>query len=415
MMGAKDFLLVGGGVASARCAAMLRKQGADGRITIVGAEAEPPYNRPPLSKGVLLGREDPARIYPYPQDYYERHSIDLVLGATIAGVDAAAKTAKAADGREFAYEKLLAATGASPRRLNIPGSDLNNIFYLRTLPESLAIKGMFKPGRRAVIVGAGFIGMELASAFVQNGLETTMLVRESGLFTRLGSARLSKFFEDYYLSQGVKIVYNDSAVRFEGGAQVERVVTVQGLSLDCDLTAVGIGVAPEVGWLQGSGVELSNGVVVDEYLQSGNPDIYAAGDIANFYDPIFKKRRRIEHWDNAIKQGELAALNMLGQNVAYDTVAYFFSDIFDLSWEWLGDNSDIDATVTRGSLADRSAIIFYLKENRLKAAFLLMQSPKERLWVERAIVEGLEFGPERQAKLADASYPLDAVISAQSS
>jgi len=408
MVAEEDFLLVGGGLASARCAAMLRKQGAAGRVTIVGAEAEPPYNRPPLSKGVLLGSEDPARIYPFTKDYYERHSIDLVLGTTIEGVDAAARTAKAAGGREFAYGKLLAATGTSPRRLKIPGSDLNNIFYLRELRESLAIKGMFKPGRRAVIVGAGFIGMELASALVQNGLETTMLVREDALFTRLGSEQLSKFFEDYYLNQGVKIVYNDSADRFEGGAQVQRVVTAGGLSLDCDLVAVGIGVAPEVGWLQGSGVELSNGVVVDEYLQSGNPDIYAAGDIANFYDPIFEKRRRIEHWDNAIKQGELAALNMLGQNVAYNTVAYFFSDIFDLSWEWLGDNSDIDTTVTRGSLADQAAIIFYLKANRLKAAFLLMQSPKERQWVERAIVGRLEFGAERQAKLSDASYRLEA-------
>ncbi len=376
---------------------------------MLGAESEPPYNRPPLSKGLLLGYEEPERVYAFKPDFYEKSGIELVLGAKAAKVDAAAKTVSTGDGRQIGYGKLLAATGTTPRKLNVPGGDLANIFYLRLLGESLAILSALKSARRAVIVGAGFIGMELASAFVQNGVETTMLVRETGLFTRLGSKPLSDFFEDYYQSQGVKIIYEDSVERFEGDQAVARVVTAGGRQLDCDLAAVGIGVAPDIAWLEGAGVELNNGVVVDEYLQSANPDIFAAGDVANFYDPIYGKQRRVEHWDNAIRQGELAALNMLGQKQPYDIVAYFFSDLFDLSWEWLGDNSDVDAVITRGSLKDQSAIVFYLKENRLQAAFLLMQGQKERLWVEKTIKERLDLSGPALEKLADASYPLEAV------
>lgn len=400
-----EHLLVGGGLAAAKCAENLRKQGSRGRILIIGAEADRPYNRPPLSKGLLLGYADPESVFVHSADFYEKHDIELLVGDRASSLDAVGRVVKTENGREFTFEKLLIATGTTPRRLNVDGGGLGNIFYLRALGESLAIREAVKSSKNALIVGAGFIGMELASAFAQNGLTTTMLVRDDGLFTRLGSPLLSKFFEDLYIKEGIHIIYNDSVSRFEGAGRVERAITAGGQDLPCDLAAVGIGVTPETGWLKESGLELDNGVEVNQYLESSVVGIFAAGDVADYYDPIFEKKRRVEHWDNAIEQGKVAAVNMLGARQAYTHVPFFFSDLFDLSWEWLGDNSQADETLVRGALDERSAIIFYLKDNRLVGAFLLMQGEDERLWTERAIIDRTDISLFK-GRLADQSIAL---------
>ncbi len=403
-----DYLLVGGGLASAKCAAALRRSEAAGRVAILGAEIYSPYNRPPLSKGLLLGYEQPERVFVFAPDFYEKNEIEVVSGVAAVRLDVDEKVVDLADGRRFNYDKLLIATGTTPRHLASPGSDLQGIFYLRDLDDSLAIAAAMNPGSRAVIIGAGFIGMELAAAFTEKGVDTTMLVRDSGLFTKLGSEVLTRFFSDYYERQGVKIIYNDEVDRFAGNEALSGVVTKGGHELPADLAAVGIGVVANTDWLAGSGLEVDRGVIVDASLRASAADIFAAGDVAVYDDPIFQKRRRVEHWDNAIKQGELAAANMLGENRSVDYVAYFYSDLFDLSWEWLGDNSDIDETVARLGAGGRPEIVFFLKDGRLRAAFLLLQGPEEREWVERMIRTGVDLAGE-VGRLSDSSVTLKSI------
>lgn len=405
-----DYLIVGGGLAAAKCAAKLRERGAKGRVAIVGAETHAPYNRPPLSKGLLLGYDTVERLYVFPEAFYEERSIERLLGVAAAAADSSAKAVTLTDGRTLNYGTMLISTGTSPVHLRAPGAELSNIFYLRTLDDALAILNQLGSAKEAVIVGAGFIGMELAAAFTEKGLKTTMLVREKGLFTKLGSPRLSEFFANKYKAHGVEVIYEDEVAEFEGSGKVETLITKGGRRLTADMAAVGIGVAANTDWLDGSGIEVDRGVVVDEYLRSKSADVFAAGDVAVYYDPIFEKRRRVEHWDNAIRQGELAALNMLGEKQAMAYVAYFFSDMFDLSWEWLGDNSDSDETVQRGVLDGDSAAIFYLRQDKMRAAFLLMPDQGDRQWVERQIKSGHDFGPNKK-ELADPSFPLEEIAS----
>lgn len=404
-MGHVKYLIVGGGLASAKCAAKLREAGASGRILIVGAEAQPPYNRPPLSKGLLLGYDQPDQIFVNRETFYDEKGIELQLGVAAVDADMEARTVDLADGQRLTYDKLLVATGTSPRYLQKDGSDLQNIFYLRTLDDALGILNAVDGAGQAVVVGGGFIGMELAAALTENKIKTTMLVRENGLFTKLGSPRLTTFFNEYYEEQGINVVYEDEVERFAGQSSVETVITKDGRELKADMVAVGIGVTANIDWLESSGLKLDRGVVVDEYLRGSVEGVFAAGDVAVYYDPIFGKRRRVEHWDNAIKQGELAALNMLGHDRPLDYVAYFFSDLFELSWEWLGDNADCNSTIMRGSFDERSVIIFFLKDGRLRAAFLLMQGPDERSWVEEQIRAGQDLSGHVE-RLADSAVAL---------
>ncbi len=382
-----DFLLVGGGIAAAKCAEVLRKEGAGGKIMIVSADGYRPYHRPPLSKGILMGYEQENGVFFHDEKFYEQNGIDLLLNTRIVRIQPNSSTATDMDGNEYKFGKLLVATGSTPRIMTIEGSKLENIFYLRSLDQSLAIRSGIKSARSAAIVGAGFIGMEVASAFIQNNISTTMIVRENELFGKLRSREISAFFLRLYQQKGVEIWFEEEVQRFIGKEKVEKLVTKNGKELACDIVVAGIGVIPEDAFLHGSDIEITNGIVTDEYLQTDFDNIYAAGDVANFYDPIFGKQRRIEHWDNAIKQGELAAKNMLGNKVSYNIVSYFFSDIFDISFEFLGDNSNIDETLAQGSFEEESFALYYLRDKVVKAAFLLMRPASERENAEKLIIE----------------------------
>lgn len=386
-----DFLLVGGGVATAKCAEVLRKEGADGSILIISADNYRPYHRHPLSKGLLLGYEQKEGVFFHKESFYEQNRVDLRLNTRIVRLSPDKNVVTDEKGDEFEFGKMLVATGSSPRIMKIEGGDLENIFYLRNLDHSLAIKAAMESAKGAAIIGGGFIGMELASAFMQNNIPTTMIVRESELFGKLGSKEISNFFLGFYQEKGVEISFQEEATRIEGKNKVEKVVTKSGKEFPCNIAAIGIGAIPETAFLEGSGVELENGIRTDKYLKTSRDDIYAAGDVANFYDPIFGKQRRIEHWDNAIKQGELAARNMLGQKVPYNIVSYFFSDLFDISFDFLGDNSDVDETVIEGSFEEKSLAFYYLKDKVVKATFLLMRSPEEREKAERMIIEQAKY------------------------
>jgi len=380
-----DFLLVGGGLASATAAETLRLEGADGSIAILSAEEYPPYQRPPLSTQFLLGTQTEDRLSIFDDSFYHEHSIDVVLGARAAHLDANHHVIRTDRAGEFQFRKLLIATGAAPIRLQSPGSTLSGIHYLRTLTDALNIRCSAETARRAVVVGGSFLAIELAASLSARGIHVTLVAMEEILLDKLQSRCISDFFNQYYRQHGVEIVVGDEVIGFLGEERIEGIRTRSGKILPCDLALVATGVAPEVGFLQGSGIEVNDGIVVDRYLQTNLPDIFAAGDVANFFDPVFNVRRRIEHWDNAIKQGRLAAKNMLGQRSPYDEVSYFFCDVFDITFDFFGYPEIADKKIARGSLDDRSFALFYLKEEVPRALFSLGRPAQETKAVEALI------------------------------
>lgn len=403
-----DYLIIGSGPAGATAAETLRIEGAAGSILIIGAESELPYHRPPLSKQLLLGKLKPDQIYIFPKADYEKRKIELLLNTKATSIDAQTHIVTINANRNIHYRKLLIATGTHPVRLDLPGSELPGIIYLRTLADSLAIKQAMQGAKRAVIVGGNFIGLELASSFTQMGIKVTMITERRELLQTLRTPEISAFLQKYYEERGVDILFDDTVTQFLGDEHVRAVLTSSSKTIECDFVALGIGVLPEVEFLHGSGITIEDGICVDEYLQTNMPDIFAAGDVANFFDPIFSMRRRLEHWDNAIKQGRLAAQNMLGQHLPYGECAYYFSDIFDLSFEFFGNMKGVDKRIFRGSLAEKSFSVFYLHNDVTRAYFTMHRPPEETKAAESLILHRVNIDKVRD-KLSDPNYSLEKI------
>ena len=333
-----DFLLVGGGLAAATAAETLRQEGADGSIAMLCDEQAPPYHRPPLSTRFM----QPGPVPPMPDvldaGFYRDHGIDLRTGVRALALDTATRRVDTNAGT-WRYERLLIATGVRPLPLEVPGAQLAGVHYLRTVADALALRAAIdaakQQGGRAVVIGGGFIALEMAAAFVLHGLQVTVVARRSALFEKLGDPGISEYFRERFVARGVEVAF-DQVTAIEGSRKVELVRTAGGRELPCALVGVGIGVRPELDWLDGSGIAQDDGIAVDEYLRSSDPNVYAAGDVASFADPVFRRRHRIEHWDNALKQGRLAACNMLGQRRRYDEVPYFSCELFDRGFQFLG-------------------------------------------------------------------------------
>ena len=366
-----DFLLIGGGLASATAAETLRKEGAEGKITIISAENFLPYHRPPLSKSFLLEVQEEDRILVNKEDFYHENRIDVILNTKALRVHPQRKTVETDSAGEFHFSKLLIATGCCLKKLSVPGADLSGIYYLRTIASAKALRQAMEKAKKAVVIGGSFIGMELASTLAQKGIKVTLINQESIVFDKLHSPEISEFFTDYYRARGVEIFCGETIKEIQGKKRVKRVVTNTGKEFLCDLVAIGVGVVPETEFLRGSGIDMDDGIIVDEYMQTNNQDVYAAGDVANFFDPVFGKHRRIEHWDNAIKQGQIAARSMMGKRQAYRAVSYFFSDVFDLTFNFIGDTTGVEQRIVRGSMENKSFSVLYLRDNMLSAAFLM--------------------------------------------
>ena len=314
---ASTYVIIGASLAGATAAITLREEGADGSVILIGAEREPPYERPPLSKAYLRGEAAFDKSLVRPLEYYKEHDIETILGTRAIRIDSTARMVELEDHRRVPFDALLIATGARNRRISIPGGELEGIYSLRTVQDADRIRAEMVAGRRVVVVGMGFIGSEVAASLQQKGLQVVAIEpAKTPLFRVLGE-EVGQTIADLHRAHGVRIVMEDTVAAFEGSTRVASVITKAGLRLDCDFVVAGIGVEPAVEMLEGSGIHIDNGVVVDAYCETNVSGIYAAGDVANHHHPIFDRQIRVEHWQNAIKQGAAAARNMLGKHVPY--------------------------------------------------------------------------------------------------
>lgn len=386
-MADSKFVILGGGMVAGYAAKQMVELGLKpGELAIISSDDAVPYERPPLSKGFLAGKDTEEAIRISPQDFYRDHGIQLRLGVEVVSVNAARKRLHLKSGEEIGFEKLIIATGARPRRLNVPGAGLGKVHYLRSLEDSKSIRQSSEGVKQAVVIGGGFIGMEVAAVLAQKGIEVTMVLNEDRIWKRFFSPEMSEFFESYYSGKGVRFAKNTTIKELRGNGAVSAAVLADGQSIACQMVVAGIGVVPATEMLANSGIEVKDGVVVNEYLQTSNPDIYAAGDVASYQDLLFGKRRRVEHWDNAVSQGQYLACRLMGDTAPFRHVPYFFSDVFDLSYEYWGDSSEATEVVHRGDLSSKSFSVWWLKQKRVVAVFVMSRPDEEReaapQWIE---------------------------------
>jgi 3-phenylpropionate/trans-cinnamate dioxygenase ferredoxin reductase subunit len=354
-------------MAGAKAAGGLREEGFEGEIVLLGAESEEPYERPPLSKDYLRGEADRKSTHVYPEGLYEKAGIDLRTGTEVESIDPAASRVMLAGGEGLGYERLLLATGSEPRRLTSPGADLDGIHYLRNLADADALAAAMSDAERMVVIGAGWIGAEVAASARQKGLEVDLIEQGSVPLEHVLGPEVGSIYAEIHRSHGVTLRSDSALEAFEGDGRVERVRLAGDEVIDCDLVVVGIGVTPRTGLAEAAGIEVGNGVLVDERLETSAPGVFAAGDIASTLHPFYGKRLRVEHWANAARQGEQAARAMLGKPATDARVPYFFSDQYDVGMEYSGYATSWDQVVFRGDQAEHEFIAFWLEAGRVVA------------------------------------------------
>jgi 3-phenylpropionate/trans-cinnamate dioxygenase ferredoxin reductase subunit len=375
-----DYLLIGGGLASANCARWLREEGAEGEVLLVGRELDPPYNRPDCSKGYLRGEESREQPLFRPNDWWSEQSIELLTRTSVTGLDLQTRTAKLSTKEEIAFEQALIATGANVRRLNVDGCDLEQIHYLRTLGNADAIRAGVADAEDVVLIGGSYIGCEVAASLSMLGKRCTIVMQEDVTLERGFGASSGRFFQELLETHGVTIHGHDELERFEGDGRVGKVVTRGGLELAADAVVIGAGVSPDVALAERAGLQIGErgGVHCSSRLQSSTPGVFAAGDICEYESVVHGGQAvplRVEHWDVAFNHGKTAALNMLGHDIAHDVVPYFFSVLGD--WgelEYVGPAYAWDEEIVRGSIAAGSFTTWYLKDGAVKAALTFGRS-----------------------------------------
>jgi 3-phenylpropionate/trans-cinnamate dioxygenase ferredoxin reductase component len=374
-----------------------------GEVLIVSRDKALPYERPPLSKGFLAGKEDEQAIRINPDSYYRERGIDVRLETKVARVDPKTKIMVIASGGQIGFENLVIATGARPKKLDVPGADLKGVYYLRTIQDSKRIRDSVGSMDRVLVVGGSFIAMEVASVFAQKGIQTTMVMPEDRVWQRFFTPSMSSFFERYYSARGVRFAKHAKITELRGQGSVSSAAVEGSREIPCDMVVAGVGVEPVMDMLEGSGIETGDGVLVNEYLETNCSGVYAAGDVANFPDASSGRRRRIEHWDNAVSQGQHVARTLMGDRQPFVHVPYFFSDNFDLSWEFWGDVNEFDQTVERGDMKGTSFSVWWLRAGQVVAAFVMNRPDEEReaapRWIERK-------QPVMADRLADPETPI---------
>ncbi|MEZ5186219.1 MAG: FAD-dependent oxidoreductase [Candidatus Nanopelagicales bacterium] len=406
-------VIVGAGLAGAKAAEALRAEGFDAAITLIGDEADRPYERPPLSKEFLRGESEREKVFVHNDDWYSEHNVDLRLGATASAIDRAAHEVVLSGGARVGYDKLLLATGSSPRTLAIPGSDLDGIAYLRRLPDSERIRAALERGGRVAIIGGGWIGLEVAAAARHAGVDVTVLESADLPLQRVLGDEVAQVFADLHTRNGVDLRLGVNVAELVGeNGTVTGVRLSDNSIIPADLVLIGVGITPNVQLAESAGLPVDNGIVVDEHLRTSDPDIFAAGDVASAFHPRLNKRIRVEHWANALNQPTVAARSMLGIEAVYDRTPYFYTDQYDLGMEYAGhvEPGGYDQVVFRGDPDSGEFVAFWVGQGRVLAGMAV------NIWDVIDDIKALvESGREVDLQaLADLHTPLAALVQAGS-
>jgi len=401
-----DFLLIGGGPAVATAAWALRLEGAAGSIRILSAEDALPYDRSPVSKEYLLGRLTPSQVTLYPASFYRSQDIDVQLNAEVTAVDVAAHRVELKDGSRVGYDRLLIATGARPRPLSIPGAHLEGVHYLRSLADAEALRAAAATQRRAVVIGASLLGVEVATSLLELGLAVTVIEERPEILADLNAPPVSQALRRRLEKLGASVRLGDEAAKISGRLRAASVVTASGDRIPCGLVVACVGAEPNTAFLTGGPITLEDGhVVVDDRLRTNVRGVYAAGDVTCFFDPVFRRRRTFSHWDSAVKQARIAAKNMMGRRVRQDDVAYYFFDVGDMSLTVLGDTQGADEQVVRGSWDDGAVGQFYLKQGVPQGLLTTGRPAEETRAVEGLIRQRVDLTAIKD-RLGDPDFPL---------
>jgi NADPH-dependent 2,4-dienoyl-CoA reductase/sulfur reductase-like enzyme len=391
------YLLIGGGLAAGQAVKGVREEDADGGIILINKEPYLPYNRPPLSKKLVRGEKTKDEIFVESEAFYDEQGVDRVLETTVELLNLENKTATLSNGEVITFEKALLATGGTPIKLDIPGSDLPEVYTLRTIDNSLTIREAAETHKRAVIIGAGFIGMELAASLTELGVDVTVIEMMPQLWPRFTDEALAGFFQDYFTERGITFYLDETVEEILGAEHVEGVKIASGEEITADFVCIAVGIRPNVALAEAAGLDIDDGIIVNEYLQASHPDVYAVGDIANYPDPYFDKRRRVEHWGQAEYTGALAGRNMAGAEQPYELLTYVWSELFDLHLEFGGDETEADEMLQRGAFEDGSFARFFLKDGRMTAFFAV--NPEDGTLSEwnRLIAEQVDLSDRKKA------------------
>jgi 3-phenylpropionate/trans-cinnamate dioxygenase ferredoxin reductase subunit len=404
----RSIVIVGASLAGAKAAETLREEGYDGRLVLVGDEPERPYERPPLSKDYLRGESGRDVVYVHEAGFYDERAIELRTGTRATAIDPAERTVTLAGGERLSWDRLLLAVGAEPRRLPVPGADLEGVLYLRDLADCDRLRATLDAGGRLAVIGAGWIGAEVAASARQAGLEVTLLERLTVPLETVLGPTVGGFYADLHRERGVDLLTGVEVEALEGAGRVERVRLVGGRTIDCTAVVVGVGVVPRTALAEAAGLAVDDGVLVDATLRASAPDVYAAGDVARAMHPFYRRHVRVEHWANALNQGPVAARNMLGPEEPYDRIPYFFSDQYEVGMEYSGLARGSDQVVLRGDPAARELIAFWIADGRVAAGMNVnvwdVTEPIQALIRSRAPVD--------PARLGDPAVPLEALLPA---
>jgi 3-phenylpropionate/trans-cinnamate dioxygenase ferredoxin reductase component len=362
----ETIVIVGAALAGAKAAETLREEGFDGRVVLIGAEPERPYERPPLSKDYLRGESEREGAHVHPAAFYDEKEIELRTGTTVTAIDVGASEVLLGDER-LGYTKLLLATGAEPRSLPVPGDDLDGVHYLRDFADCEELRSAIGNGGRVAVIGAGWIGAEVAASARQKGLEVTLIEQLDVPLERVLGREVGEVYAAIHRDHGVELLTGATVQAIEGAGRAERVRLADDRTVDCDFVVVGIGVTPRTALAEAAGLSVGDGIEVDERLRTSHEAVFAAGDVAAAWHPFFQRRLRVEHWHNALEQGPAAARSMLGKGEPYDRIPYFFSDQYEVGMEYAGYATDWDEVVFRGDVDAREFIAFWLKDGRVIA------------------------------------------------
>ena len=400
------FVIVGASLAGAKAAETLRSEDFTGEIVLVGAEPVRPYERPPLSKDYLQHKTAKDKVFVHEESFYVEHDIDLRLSSSVSAIDVSDQEVVLDSGEHLRFDALLIATGSQPRRISVPGADRNGVYYLRTLADADQLRTAIGGAGRVVVIGAGWIGCEVAASARELGTEVAMIEVGGLPLERVLGAELGRFYRDVHAEHGVDLHLGVGVESIRGNGAATAVRLEDGTDVEGDVIVVGVGVTPRVELAQSCGLALDNGIVTDQYLATSAANIYAAGDVANAWHPLFGRHIRLEHWSGALNQGPVAAKNMLGVPTPYERVPYFFSDQYDIGMEYSGFAPEWDEVILRGDLATRKFIAFWLKGDRLVAGMNV------NIWEVSKTIATIVVGraPVDRAALADPSVDLATLV-----